>query len=131
VAVDEADDVLVDLADEDHARHLHGRLVRDPVTVDEPGLDAEAPEVARDLGPAAVDDDRPHSHQAEQDHVLGELVLEPGRRHRRAAVLDDQGRPPEAADVRHRLEQGLHRLLLSDRHRCASGDVVDAGSWRM
>jgi len=48
------------------------------VAVDEPGLDAEAPEVARDLGAAAVDDDRLHSYQAKEDHVLGELVLEPG-----------------------------------------------------
>ena len=53
-----ADDVLVDLADEDHLRDLDGLLVAHPQAADELDRHVEALHVARDLRPAAVDDDR-------------------------------------------------------------------------
>ena len=57
-----------------------------------------------------------HADEAQQHDVLGELLLEPRRGHRRAAVLEDHGRPPEAADVRHRLEEGPDGLLVPYGH---------------
>jgi hypothetical protein len=66
-----------------------------------------------------VDDHRLHADEAQEDQVLGELLLQARRGHRRAAVLEDHGRAPEAADVRHRLEQGLDRLLLAYRHEAS------------
>ena len=113
---DEAHDLLVDLADEHHLGDLHGRLVGHPVPVDEPRLHAEPLHVPADLGAAAVHDDRLHADEAQQHDVLGELLAQTRRGHRRAAVLDHHGRAPEPADVRHRLEQRLDRLLVRHGH---------------
>src|SRR6266511_1163346 len=105
VAVDPQDDVLVLLADEHHLRHLDGGLVRHAQAVHEADLHAEPLHVARDVGAAAVDDDRVHPHVLEEDHVAGELLAQLRLHHRGAAVFDHDGLAVELPDVRERLEQ--------------------------
>src|SRR5262245_15971319 len=45
--------------------------------------------------------------EPEEQHVLGELLLEAGLLHRRAAVLDDERLALERADVRQRRDEDL------------------------
>ena len=106
VAVDAQDDVLVDLADEDHLRDLDRPGVRDAQALDELDRHLEPVHVARDVGPAAVDDDRVEPDVLEQHDVAGELLAQRGVAHRRAAVLDDDRAPVELPDVREGLEEG-------------------------
>src|SRR4051794_29671979 len=107
VAVEPQDDVLVDLADEDHLGHLDGRLVGDAQAADELNGQVEALHVGGDVGPAAVDDDRVHPDVLQEHHVARELLAQRRVLHRRAAVLDDHGATVELADVGQRLEEGL------------------------
>ena len=107
VLVDQPDDLLVDLADEDHLDDLHRLLVGDPHPAHEARLLAEALHERADLRAAAVDDHRPDPDEAQQDHVLGELLLQVGLLHRCAAVLDDEGLALERPDVGQRLHEGL------------------------
>ena len=106
VAVDQQHDVLVDLADQHHLRHLDGGRVGDAQTVDELHRQVEPLHVAGDLRSAAVDDHRVHPHVLEQHHVARELDLQARVDHRRAAVLDHHGPAVELPDVGQRLEQG-------------------------
>src|SRR5919204_2063043 len=105
VAVEAQDDVLVDLADEDHLRHLDGLGVGDPKSADELHRQPEALHVGGDLGPAAVHDDRVEPDVLEQHDVAGELLAQRRVLHRGAAVLDDDRLAVELPDVRERLEQ--------------------------
>src|SRR5262249_27723257 len=73
----------------------------------EPRLLAQPLHEGPDLGPAAVDDDRPNADKPQQEDVLGELLLEARLLHGGPAVLDDQRLPLERADVRQRLHQDL------------------------
>jgi hypothetical protein len=70
--VDEADDLLVDRAGEDHLDDLHRLLVGDPEAVDELALDAELGQHLADLGPAAVDDHRIDAGLFQHHDVAGE-----------------------------------------------------------
>ena len=79
VDVDAGDDVAVDLADEDHAGDVDGLGVGDPQAVAELGLLPEPVHERRDLGPAAVHDDRAQADGVQQHDVLGELAR-PARR---------------------------------------------------
>ena len=72
---------------------------------DELDRQVERLHVARDLRPAAVDDDRVQADVLEQDDVAGEVLAQLGVGHRRAAVLDDDGAAVELPDVRERLEE--------------------------
>ena len=107
VAVEPHDDVGVDLAEQDHLRHLDGLGVRDPDALDEAHLHPEALHVAGDVGAAAVDDHRVQADVLEQDDVGGELVAQILVLHRRAAVLDHDRAAVELADVGQRLEERL------------------------
>src|SRR5207245_3387355 len=89
VMVDEADDLLVDLADQDHLDDLDGLLVGHPHAAHEAWLLAEALHQRADLGPAPVHDDRMNANEVEENHVEREARLEVGLFHRGAAVLDD------------------------------------------
>src|SRR5690606_38885617 len=76
VAVDQVDDVLVDLATEDHFHYIHGLCVGHAHAVDKVALDAQALEQIADLRAAAmhyhrIDADRLHQHD-----VAGEAFLE-------------------------------------------------------
>src|SRR5919204_2769263 len=106
VAVEAQDDVLVDLADEDHLGHLDGLGVGDPKSADELHRQPEALHVGGDLGPAAVHHDRVQADVLEQHDVAGELLAQRRVLHRRAAVLDDDRLAVELPDVRERLEEG-------------------------
>src|SRR5215204_1622559 len=77
-----------------HAQALH-----------EAHLHPEPLHVARDVGPAAVHDDRVHPDVLEEHDVARELLPQLGLDHRRAAVLDHQRLAVELPDVRERLEQ--------------------------
>ena len=113
VTTDEPDDLLVHLADQDHLGDLHGGPVGDALTVDELGRHPQLRHVPADLGAAAVHDHGFHAHESQQHDILGELLLQARRGHRRAAVLEHHRGAPEAADVGHGLEQGLHGLLVA------------------
>ena len=114
VAVQAQDDVLVDLADEDHLGDLDGLLVADAQPVDELDRHAEALHVVGDVRAAAVDDDRVQPDVLQQHDVAGELLAQLGVGHRRAAVLDDDRAAVELADVGERLEEGADVA-----HRCS------------
>ena len=119
VVVDQPDDLLVDPADEDHLDDLHRLLVGDAHAADEPRLLAEALHHRPDLGPAAVHDHRVHADVLEEDDVAGEPLGQLGRLHRVAAVLDDEGLPPERPDVGQGVHEGaglLDQLLHGVRH---------------
>ena len=76
VAAEAQHDVLVDLADEDHLGDLDGLLVADPQPADELDRHVEALHVARDVRPAAVDDDRVQPDVLEQHDVARELLAQ-------------------------------------------------------
>ncbi len=107
VAVDVADDLLVDLAAEDHLHHVHGFGVGDAHALDEAGFLAHGLQNLADLRPAAVDHHRVEADVFHQDDVLGEALLEPLLDHGVAAVLDDDGLVVEALDVGQRLHQDV------------------------
>jgi hypothetical protein len=107
VSVQPLDDFRVELADQDHLRHLDRVGIGDAHTLVEADLEAEPLHVAGDLRAAAVDDHRVQPDVLEQDHVAREGVAQLLVEHRRAAVLDDHGAAVELADIGQRLEQRL------------------------
>ena len=124
VAVQAQDDVLVDLADEDHLGHLDGVGVADAQAADELHRQPEALHVGRDLRAAAVDDDRVDPDVLEQHDVARELLAQRRVLHRRAAVLDDDGAAVELADVGQRLEQRADVAHLGPPHVVYSALIV-------
>ena len=107
VAVEPLDDVGVELAEQDHPRHLDRLRVGDPQALVEADLEPEPLHVLGDLGAAAVDDDRVEADVLEQDDVGGEGLAQRLLAHRGAAVLDHHGAAVELPDVGERLEQGV------------------------
>ena len=106
-AVEPLHDVGVELAEQDHPRHLDRLRVGDPQALVEADLEPEPLHVLGDLGAAAVDDDRVEADVLEQDDVGGEVLAQALLAHRRAAVLDHDGAAVELPDVGERLEQGV------------------------
>ena len=107
VAVEPADDVGVDLAEQDHLRHLDRLRVGDAHALDEPDLHPQPLHVAGDVRAAAVDDHRVQADVLEQHDVGGEGLAQLLVAHRGAAVLDHHRAPVELPDVGQRLEQRL------------------------
>src|SRR5204863_9944068 len=70
-----------------------------------------------DLRPAAVDDDGVDADEVQEDDVQRERLLEVGLVHGGAAVLDDDGFPPELPDVRERLQQDIDARVAGPAHR--------------
>src|SRR5581483_1413768 len=105
VATQAQDDVLVDLADEDHLCDLDSLGVGYPKPLDKPYGEVEPLHVGGDVWAAAVDDDRVHADVGEQDDVACELLPQPRVGHGRTAVLDHDGPAVELADVGQRLEK--------------------------
>ena len=122
VAVDAHDDVLVDLADEDHLRHLDGVGVAHAQPADELDRHVEAVHVGRDVGPAAVDDDRVQPDVLQEHDVAREVLAQLRVGHRRPAVLDDDRLAVELPDVRERLEQGPDVVLCRPSRRVVRVD---------
>ena len=106
VAVDQADDVLVDLAVEHHPDHVDGLFRGDAQSRGEHRLDPEAVEVPGDLRAAAVHDDRTEPGVPQEHQVLGEARAQFLGGHRMAAVLDHDGLAVEAVEPGQRLDQG-------------------------
>ena len=123
VAVDEADDVLVDLAVEHHPDHVDGLLGGDPQPRGEHRLDAEPVEVAGDLRAAAVHDHRAQPGVPQEHQVLGEPGAQLLGGHRVPAVLDHHGLAVEPVEPGQRLDQ---RARLGGGGRPAGG-VLAAG----
>ena len=112
VALQPGEDVGVDLAEQDHLRHLDRLLIRDPKALDELDLHPEPLHVVGDLGAAPVDDHRVHSDVLEEDDVGGEGLAQLLVAHRGAAVLDHDRAPVELPDVREGLEKGLDGSVI-------------------
>src|SRR3546814_7654736 len=72
---DPADDLLVDLAREDHLGNLGGRRVGDAKPADKGRFDAELFQHRADLRPAAVHDDRIDADGLQEHDILGEVAL--------------------------------------------------------
>jgi len=128
VPVDQAHDVLVDLAAEDHPDDVDHLLGGHAQARGEGRLDTQQVQVLGDLRPAAMDDDRAQPGVAQESHVLREPDAQVLLGHRVAAVLDHHGLAVEPAEPRQRLDQrggldggggaaGLvHALFGDDRH---------------
>src|SRR6185369_12441110 len=99
VLVDQIDDVLVDLAAEDHFDDFHGFGVGDAHALDELALLADAGQQVFDLRAAAMDDDDVEADQFEEHDVASKTVLQMFVGHRVAAIFDDDGLAVETLDV--------------------------------
>ena len=107
VAVDQVDDVLVDLAAQDHFHHVHGLCVSDAHAVDEVAFDGQALEQVADLRAPAVnhyrvDTDGFHQHDIARKAGFQLLAL-----HSVAAVFDHQRLADKSANVRQRFGQNF------------------------
>ena len=130
VEIDQAHDLLVDLADQHHLDDLDRLLVGDAHAAHELRLLAEPLHERADLGAAAVHDDGTDADQPEEEHVLGELLLEVRLLHRGPPVLDHEGLALEGTDIGQRLDEHLGALhqLRDRRHalvhliRCSGRD---------
>ncbi len=107
MTVDQVDDVLVDLAAQDHFHHIHGLRVGHAHAIDEVAFDRQALEQVTDLRATTVYDHRVDAHGLHQHDVAGEAGLELLAFHRVAAVFDHQGLADVASDIRQRFGQDL------------------------
>ncbi|MNK97895.1 hypothetical protein D3C87_1182440 [compost metagenome] len=131
MTVDQVDDVLVDLAAEDHFHHVHGRGVGDAHAVDEMALDRQALEQVTDLRAATVNHHRVDAHGLHQHDVAGEAGFQLLAFHRVAAVFDHQCLADITADVRQRFGQDLGGVGGGFAFEGHSGLRVNQnGSWR-
>src|SRR5688500_17500484 len=118
VQVDEADNLLVDLAHQHHLDDLHRLLVSDAHAAHEARLLAQPLHEGADLRSPAVHDDGIDADQLQQDDVEREGLLEVRLVHGGAAILDDDGLAPELPDVRERLHEDLDPAHVGRRgHR--------------
>ncbi len=110
--VEQADQLALHLARQDHPYDVHGLRGRDAQPRLELADQALLVELGVDLGAAAVHDDRLQAGLAQEDHVLGEGGLEFFVDHGVAAELDDDdlavvaGEPRQGLDEDLRLGQG-------------------------
>ncbi len=72
--VDQADDLLVHPAHQNHLHHIHGFAVRDPHPLHITRFYVETVEQQVDLGTAAVNDNHLDADLVEQDHIECKLV---------------------------------------------------------
>ena len=110
MAVQERDDLLVDLSDQDLLDDVHRGRVGDAHAAHEARGDALRLERRVDLRAAAVHDHRAHAVVLEERDVLREGVLQLLVLHRVAAVLDDHHLAREALNVGQRLEEDVGLL---------------------
>ena len=103
--VDVDDQVLVELADQDHLRDLERLGVRHAMPVAELGREPQALGERRDLRPAAVHHDRLHADHSQEADVLGEPRRQAGVRHRGTAHLHHHDLAEVLAHVGERVEQ--------------------------
>lgn len=104
--VEQADQLALHLAGQDHPDDLHDLRGGDPQAALELAGQAEPAEHRGDLWPAAVDDDGVEAGMPEEGDILGEGALEPGVDHGVAAVLDDDEGAAEALEPRQSLDEG-------------------------
>ena len=105
VHVDGRHDVAVHLAHQDHAGDVERLGIGHPQAVAELGFLAQPGHEIADLGTAAVHHHHPDAHRLDEHDVLGEAGRGLGVDHGVAAVLDDDGRTQEPADVGQGLDQ--------------------------
>jgi hypothetical protein len=104
LAVDRADEVAVDLADEDHPDDLQGLGIGHPEAVAKLRLLADPAHHRIDLRPAAMDEHAAHADAPQQKHVLRERPVE-RLVDRRAAQLHHHRAAVEALDVGQGLDE--------------------------
>ncbi len=105
--IDQHHDVLLDFAAQHPFHHFHGFFIGNAHPLHERALLADFFQRIVDLRSAAVDDDRIHADQFEQDDVARKAVLEALVGHCIAAVFDDNGLAMEIADIGQGLGQNL------------------------
>src|SRR5439155_23844614 len=86
---------------------LDGLLNGHPHATNDAWVHAEPLHEGADLRAPAVDDDRPDAHEAQQDHVEREGLLDVRALHGGPPVLDDHRLAAELPDVRERLQEYL------------------------
>src|SRR6185437_10878064 len=122
VPVDQADDVLVHRAGQDHADDLHGLRRGHPQPGGERGLHPEPAEHRVDLRAAAVHDDRAQPGVAQEHQVLRERQAQRLVGHGVTAVLDhdrlavEPVQPGQRLDQRARLGRGVLDPAIDDGH---------------
>ena len=89
--VDQAHDLLVDPAGQDHLHDLHGLLVGDPLAADELPFLAQPLQHLLDGSATTVHDHRVDADQLEEDAVGDHPLLQVLAEHRPPAILDDHG----------------------------------------
>ena len=103
--IDQAHDLLVDPAGQDHLHDLHGLLVGDPLAAYELPVLAQPLQHLLDGRTTAMHNHRVDTDQLEEDAVGDHSLLQFLTDHRPAAVLDDHGLAGELANVGQRLHQ--------------------------
>jgi hypothetical protein len=104
-AVDRADQLAVDLADQHHADDVERLGVGDAQAVAKLGDLALALHLPVDLWSSAMDQHRADADRVEQQHVLGQAARARRVGHRQPADFDHQNLAGEAADIGQRLDQ--------------------------
>ena len=91
MAIDQADDLLVDQAAQDHFDHIHGFAVGDAHTIDEFRFLPNLFEDFADLWTTTVHHHRVHTHEFHQHNIPGETTFEFLIHHGITAILDNHG----------------------------------------
>ena len=97
--IDQHHDVLLDFTTQHPFDDFHGFFIGDAHAPHERPLLADLLECIVNLRATAMDHDRIHANQLEQNHVTCKSMLETLFSHRITAVFDDDGLAVELADV--------------------------------
>ena len=127
VAVDAGHEVLVDLAHEHLAHHVHGLGRGDTLAVLELHREVQALERAVDGLAATVHDHHVDAQDLEQHDIAHDVGTQLGALHGRTAVLDDDGLAGDVLDPREGLEQHLAGTLVGQLRAaiCLSCELHD------
>ena len=111
-AVEQVDEVLVDLAGQHHQRHLRRLAVGDAQAVDEAGQQVHPRHRLGQLGTAAVHEHDPYADEREQRHVAHHGLFQIVVDHRVAAVLDDDDLAAVLLDIGQGADEHLCALVV-------------------
>ncbi len=112
LAVDLGHDGLVDLAPQHHFDHVHGRGIGQAHAFNKGRLDAHLEKHGVDLRPSAVHHHRVEPDKLQQGDVTREILLELVVHHGVTTVLDHDGHPRKAPDIRQRFDEYAGNLFV-------------------